>query len=437
MIHEASGYSEKVQLALILDSNLPSFEQIKRWMGENIAFLVIPHDCFMLNSASCTVLPPNLAQTIFCFMQNTNCGIAVVPAEDINPKCYSSCIKRIANLVDNYLIKYANCFSLPLQPLQDNLSSVTYELFESDPAKYVLYQKAIEGALMEIPGGMSRKIVVLIVGAGRGPLVSCTIEAGKKIGCKLRLFVVEKNPNAIVTLSSLIDDEWSGEDVTLISEDMREVELKEKADVLVSEMLGSFGDNELSPECLDGAQKQLKPGGISIPCNSVAYLQPIMSKPFYLHLASRTVKDCHRNWLGLLLNSYSIDDAKEAWRFVHPNHDEVIDNERSTSLQFTAKLDCILHGFTGYFTSKLFKDIQLSIHPESYTPGMFSWYSIIFPLSTPCHLSKGEIFTLKMWRRVEANVKVWYEYEVKNQSSRQFINRDGWADTISLRTRRE
>ena len=27
---------------------------------------------------------------------------------------------------------------------------------------------------------------------------------------------------------------------------------------MVSELLGSFGDNELSPECLDGAQKFLK-----------------------------------------------------------------------------------------------------------------------------------------------------------------------------------
>lgn len=32
-----------------------------------------------------------------------------------------------------------------------------------------------------------------------------------------------------------------------------------------SELLGSFGDNELSPECLDGAQRFLKEGGISIP----------------------------------------------------------------------------------------------------------------------------------------------------------------------------
>ena len=31
-----------------------------------------------------------------------------------------------------------------------------------------------------------------------------------------------------------------------------------QADILISELLGSFGDNELSPECLDGAQIFLK-----------------------------------------------------------------------------------------------------------------------------------------------------------------------------------
>lgn len=39
--------------------------------------------------------------------------------------------------------------------------------------------------------------------------------------------------------------------------DMRSIELPEKVDILVSELLGSFGDNELSPECLDGAERLL------------------------------------------------------------------------------------------------------------------------------------------------------------------------------------
>lgn len=48
-----------------------------------------------------------------------------------------------------------------------------------------------------------------------------------------------------------------------------------QADILVSELLGSFGDNELSPECLDGAQSFLKDDGISIPYEYTSYLAPI------------------------------------------------------------------------------------------------------------------------------------------------------------------
>ena len=44
----------------------------------------------------------------------------------------------------------------------------------------------------------------------------------------------------------------------LLFGDMRFIGVPEKADILVSELLGSFGDNELSPECLDGATRFLK-----------------------------------------------------------------------------------------------------------------------------------------------------------------------------------
>lgn len=44
----------------------------------------------------------------------------------------------------------------------------------------------------------------------------------------------------------------------LVFSDMRSFNPAEKADIIVSELLGSFGDNELSPECLDGVMRCLK-----------------------------------------------------------------------------------------------------------------------------------------------------------------------------------
>lgn len=62
-----------------------------------------------------------------------------------------------------------------------------------------------------------------------------------------------------------------------------------QADILVSELLGSFGDNELSPECLDGAQRLLKPDGISIPCSYTSFLAPVTTTK--LHDAVKAYKD--------------------------------------------------------------------------------------------------------------------------------------------------
>jgi len=45
--------------------------------------------------------------------------------------------------------------------------------------------------------------------------------------------------------------------------------------------MGSFGDNELSPECLDGAQKFLKPGGVSIPQSYTSYIAPLTSSKLW------------------------------------------------------------------------------------------------------------------------------------------------------------
>lgn len=53
------------------------------------------------------------------------------------------------------------------------------------------------------------------------------------------------------------ETEW-GSSVQLVFGDMRSVKVQEKADIIVSELLGSFGDNELSPECLDGAGRFIK-----------------------------------------------------------------------------------------------------------------------------------------------------------------------------------
>jgi protein arginine N-methyltransferase 5 len=154
---------------------------------------------------------------------------------------------------------YWDYLQSPLQPLMDNLESQTYEVFERDPVKYQLYEDAVHAALKDlVKNGREGPFVLMVVGAGRGPLVKASLRASVRSGVPLRVYAVDKNPNALVTLYHFKKTIWKDSDVTIVHSDMREWNPPEKADILVSELLGSFGDNELSPECLDGAQRLLK-----------------------------------------------------------------------------------------------------------------------------------------------------------------------------------
>ncbi|GLE06742.1 hypothetical protein PINS_up016227 [Pythium insidiosum] len=68
---------------------------------------------------------------------------------------------------------YLDYLQAPLQPLMDNLESQTYETFEQDNFKYDQYEKAITRALLATPD--EKESVVMVVGAGRGPLVRCAL----------------------------------------------------------------------------------------------------------------------------------------------------------------------------------------------------------------------------------------------------------------------
>lgn len=169
--------------------------------------------------------------------------------------------------------------------------------------------------------------MVTVVGAGRGPLITAALSAAREAGVQVRVYAVEKNENAAATLRSRLQREAAAaaatapsndaamisdpSDVTandgsasaididigsgsssssssmhrevwhnrviIIEEDMRRWTPPELCDVMVSELLGSFGDNELSPECLDGAQRCLQPGGVSVPQDYHSFLAPVSS----------------------------------------------------------------------------------------------------------------------------------------------------------------
>jgi protein arginine N-methyltransferase 5 len=58
---------------------------------------------------------------------------------------------RVPDSAKEFTQGYADYLQAPLQPLMDNLGSVTYDVFERDPVKYRQYEEAIFLALQDLP----------------------------------------------------------------------------------------------------------------------------------------------------------------------------------------------------------------------------------------------------------------------------------------------
>lgn len=375
---------------------------------------------------------------------------------------------------------YQDWLQSPLQPLTDNLESVTYEVFEKDPVKYEWYKRAIAAALKDLRKNIEgdRPLVVAVVGAGRGPLVTRALEASRETEIDTTCWAIEKNPNAYVLLQqrNQTDPLWRNQ-VRLVKSDMRHWPgpstdgVVGKVDILVSELLGSFGDNELSPECLDGVQHVLHPEhGVSIPTSYSAHLTPIATPRIYSDLLSKTGEDKWDIPYVVMLHQYDdisivqeptdarIPDVKEAWSFTHPVSPNSLEqsrlraggsvgssgwvggdgsnehNARKCRLGFSAQGPGLCHGIAGYFETVLYSGpsgaIELSTNPvtmEAKSKDMISWFPIFFPIKvstvhkplsnlgrltlsqTPLYIPESSEIIVYMWRQTDDR-GVWYEW---------------------------
>jgi type II protein arginine methyltransferase len=351
----------------------------------------------------------------------------------------------------NTLTNFQDWLQSPLQPLSDNLESVTYEVFEGDPVKYNQYELAIEEALREWsdlkkPTSSTDGVVIAVAGSGRGPLVTRALQASETTGVPVRIWAVEKNPNAYVYLLRQNQAVWGGR-VTVVKTDMRAWKgpvvsssgddgepVYGKVDILVSELLGSFGDNELSPECLDGIQHVLAPDhGISIPSSYTAHLSPISTPRLFADVKSRRQQgDPNAFDTPWVVRLFAIDFVsqrvpghgrfQQAWEFEHPLPQATMDtvavrrsggvvgggggsmaggvgandhNARQCHLTFVCRSRGVVHGLAGYFEAVLYASqietdeggnspkIELSILPDMIdqkSKDMVSWFPIFFPL---------------------------------------------------------
>jgi len=476
-------------VGLRIPKRLPEMELQTRWFAEPLHYLTIDKDSFQANRAGYPSLSKHHQDMINMYMRLKNapffilqdCGpdatelanmadqhdLADFPtlADAHNGELLTEQKSRANPFVDylryierqqepltaleaTTLTHFQDWLQSPLQPLSDNLESSTYEMFEGDPVKYDLYEQAVTEAMTEWKllnkptssvGEDNKDLVVAVAGAGRGPLVTRVLLAAEKTGTPIQLWAVEKNQNAYVYLLRQNKLVWDSK-VHVVKSDMRAWDgpipdghpgRTTSVDILVTELLGSFGDNELSPECLDGIQRHIaRPHGISIPHSYTAHLSPISTPRLYSDIASRVVGDPNAFETPWVVRLYALDFVsqkvpgrdrfQQAWEFVHPVRLPFVElweaghgnkklqrggagsmnlsaglnehNARQCHLTFSCMPQGVIHGLAGYFESILYRSqiegkenetVELSILPEQIdlkSKDMISWFPIFFPL---------------------------------------------------------
>lgn len=161
--------------------------------------------------------------------------------------------------------------------------------------------------------------------------------------------------------------------------------------------------------------------GISVPANYTTYAAPLASSKLYNEVAAyKDLEHFETPYVVMFQQVCELAPSKALWTFEHPNHkfptyhDDPINNLhniRYSQVKFKVNTTMTMHGIAGYFESVLYKDVMISIHPDTHSPGMFSWFPIFFPIKTPLQVPAGAEVILDFWRKTDKK-KIWYEWAV-------------------------
>ncbi|KAK9388978.1 PRMT5 arginine-N-methyltransferase-domain-containing protein [Lipomyces mesembrius] len=469
-------YTSRLSVGLQLPAKLPPQTVVSRWFAEPITVLFISANIFLSNPKGYPVLSKAHQFLLFKYMkikpytilQDVREATQIRTSSKLSSKqderAYLIYMRHLHTILpsptamEKFGRGYQDYLQNPLQPLRDNLESGTYEVFEKDPVKYAQYEKAIFGALSERgPNPYGQPVIVAVVGAGRGPLIACALRASERAKVPIFAYAVEKNPNAYTYLLQRKKLQWQS-NVEIVFTDMRSWNPTHKVDIMVSELLGSFGDNELSPECLDGVQCVLKSNGIMIPQSYSSHFIPAMSPKIFSSIRSQNKEDIMNTPYVVMLQAVDLlgMEIKQAWEFRHPclyiganaqwpashriggpqhqrydglqnddstatvGRDTPIDignehNNRHVKARFSIESRGVMHGFVGYFESVLYGDVEISTRPDTInkkSKDMVSWFPIWFPISTPLYVPDDAEIEISVWRKTD-NRKVWYEWSVE------------------------
>lgn len=271
----------------------------------------------------------------------------------------------------------------------------------ADAPRLVAYAQAISTLVR--PGD-----VVIDLGAGSGVLGLLACRAGAA-----RVYAVDDGP-VIELARRLCEANGFADRVVFVRGHSLEVELPERADVVVADQIGFGGEFGILQFFRDACERLLKPGGTLIPTSVGLCLAPIEAAQAWEQIAfwdttpagfdlrparEIAVNTRYRvsftpsNLLGMPTTLATLDLA------VADDAPLVLD----TTL--VAERPGILHGLGGWFDAQLAPGVGLTNLPTS--PEAIAREALFFPVDRPIELAEGDELAVRLHIRWADDLYTW------------------------------
>lgn len=304
------------------------------------------------------------------------------------------------------------CTEQPWSPFSESLlewDEAFHDLMLNDRLRMTAYRRAIFEAVK--PGDL-----VLDLGTGTGILSQWALEAGAR-----RVFGVDLSAPILAQAVERIRGAGFADRFEPINQLSYDVELPQRVDVLISEIIGNIADNEdFQPILQDAIRRFVAPGGTVLPRSTTSYLVPVAARLAHARLRAGTIASLtpHYDIAALyrqkgirspfslyydcILPRRSYLSQPALLRAYHGAWDQPATYH--CQLSFALDRPELLTGFKAYFVAELTATTTLDISGDDIERGETSdsWKHAYLPIEHPIEVQKDDRLEVTFSRRYPA-----------------------------------
>ncbi len=265
------------------------------------------------------------------------------------------------------------------------------------------YVQALKAAIK--PGDI---VLDIVTGTGFFAVLACKFGARK-------VYAIEPD-DAIIVAKQVAIDNGCADKIEFIQGISTEIDLPERADVIISDLRGALPlfQHHISSIC-DARQRLLAPHGIQIPQQDTLWATLISAPEYYQSKYHSPWEDapysCNlsanrpfvtNTWQKHRLQPEQLLVAPQIWTTL--DYTKITEPNVKSTLNWTLDRSATVHGIGAWFDANLFEEIGFSNAPGQ---PEYIYSNAFFPLSHPVDLEPGDRVAITLQANLVGDDYIW------------------------------